>query len=68
MNAPDRLGQPTNPTCLYVADQSRATEFWRAVLDQPPSLHEPGMTEFSLGADTVLGLMPERNICAAGSE
>ena len=47
---------------LYVADQARATVFHSAVLGFPPTLDVPGMTEFSLGADAVLGLMPEAGI------
>ena len=47
---------------LYVADQSRSTEFYRDVLALPPALDLPGMTEFRLGADAVLGLMPEAGI------
>ena len=43
---------------LYVADQGRSTDFYRTVLEQEPSLEAPGMTEFMLGPDTVLGLMP----------
>lgn len=47
---------------LYVADQTAATAFWRTVLDGPPVLDVPGMTEFALGPTTVLGLMPEAGI------
>jgi catechol 2,3-dioxygenase-like lactoylglutathione lyase family enzyme len=47
---------------LYVRDQAAATAFWRAVLDRQPDLNEPGMTEFALGEQTVLGLMPEAGI------
>jgi len=47
---------------LYVADQRRSTEFYSAVLDEAPTLDVPGMTEFSLGNDTILGLMPEDGI------
>lgn len=47
---------------LYVRDQAVASAFWRAVLGRPPALDEPGMTEFALGAQTVLGLMPEAGI------
>jgi uncharacterized protein len=47
---------------LYVGDQPAATAFWRAVLDCPPVLDEPGMTEFGIGTDAVLGLMPEAGI------
>jgi catechol 2,3-dioxygenase-like lactoylglutathione lyase family enzyme len=47
---------------LYVGDQVAATSFWQVVLDCPPSLDVPGMTEFALGAQVVLGLMPEAGI------
>jgi catechol 2,3-dioxygenase-like lactoylglutathione lyase family enzyme len=47
---------------FYVSDQAAATAFWRAVLDCPPALDVPGMTEFVLGAHAVLGLMPETGI------
>ena len=47
---------------LYVRDQTAATAFWRAVLDRQPVLDEPGMTEFTLGNQVVLGLMPEAGI------
>lgn len=44
---------------LYVADQQRSTKFYERVLNTPPSLNVPGMTEFELGPDAILGLMPE---------
>jgi catechol 2,3-dioxygenase-like lactoylglutathione lyase family enzyme len=47
---------------LYVADQAAAADFWARVLQTPPSLDVPGMTEFGLGGQTVLGLMPEAGI------
>jgi uncharacterized protein len=47
---------------LYVADQARASAFYAVVLDRAPALDEIGMTEFSLGADAALGLMPEGGI------
>lgn len=47
---------------LYVQDQISATNFYRFVLDLEPVLNVPGMTEFSLGEDAVLGLMPELGI------
>jgi catechol 2,3-dioxygenase-like lactoylglutathione lyase family enzyme len=47
---------------FYVSDQAAATAFWRAVLDRPPDLDVPGMTEFALGPQAVLGLMPETGI------
>ena len=42
---------------LYVADQAKATAFYRHVLAAEPVLDVPGMTEFNLGGAT-LGLMP----------
>jgi catechol 2,3-dioxygenase-like lactoylglutathione lyase family enzyme len=47
---------------LYVKDQVTATAFWRVVLDSQPVLDVPGMTEFVLGTQVVLGLMPEAGI------
>jgi len=47
-----------------MADQAEATTFWTAVLRDQPSLDVPGMTEFTLTPDTVLGLMPEAGIRA----
>jgi uncharacterized glyoxalase superfamily protein PhnB len=44
---------------LYVSDQKQSTEFYKTVFDSSPVLEVPGMTEFRLGPDTVLGLMPE---------
>ena len=43
---------------LYVADQAKATEFYSVVLAMAPTLDVPGMTEFGLSTDAVLGLMP----------
>jgi len=47
---------------FYVRDQVAATAFWQAVLDCPSALDVPGMTEFALGEQVVLGLMPETRI------
>jgi catechol 2,3-dioxygenase-like lactoylglutathione lyase family enzyme len=47
---------------LYVDDQTRSTAFFRAVLGKAPSLDVPGMTEFELGVEAVLGLMPRAGI------
>ena len=47
---------------LYVADQSRSTEFYAAALGIAPRLNVPGMTEFALPKGAVLGLMPEAAI------
>lgn len=43
---------------LFVSDQSASTEFYRIVLDRAPTLEVPGMTEFQLGVDCILGLWP----------
>ena len=60
------VGQMIGPVhlILYVQDQATAATFWQAVLDRPPNLDEPGMTEFTLGTQVVLGLMPEAGITA----
>lgn len=47
---------------LYVRDQAAARRFWEGVLAAPPALDVPGMTEFALGSQAVLGLMPEAGI------
>lgn len=47
---------------LYVSEQARAREFYRAVLQTDPSLDVPGMTEFPLGDSALLGLMPAAGI------
>jgi hypothetical protein len=47
---------------LFVEDQQASTRFYTFVLDRPPDLNVPGMTEFHLGAQAVLGLMPMAGI------
>jgi len=47
---------------LYVEDQQRSAKFYRAVLGAEPVLDVPGMSEFRLSDEAVLGLMPERGI------
>ena len=47
---------------LYVKDQEQSKKFYSAVLNQEPTLHVPGMTEFELSDGCVLGLMPELGI------
>jgi uncharacterized protein len=49
-------------TILYVADQQNSTAFYEAVLDMKPTLNVPGMTEFRLSEQHILGLMPEKGI------
>ncbi len=47
---------------LYVRDQAVSTKFYTHVLAMEPVLDVPGMTEFKLGDQCVLGLMPEKGI------
>ncbi len=47
---------------LYVADQTLSSKFYQAVLGVPPSLSVPGMTEFALNENSILGLMPEDSL------
>ena len=47
---------------LFVHDQDLSTRFYSEALAMKPSLYVPGMTEFTLGTDCVLGLMPESGI------
>lgn len=49
-------------TILYVADQNRSRVFYSKVLATEPRLDVPGMTEFELSQDHILGLMPEKGI------
>lgn len=49
-------------TILFVADQKRSADFYREFLGFEPTLDVPGMTEFRLGPNSVLGLMPESGI------
>lgn len=49
---------------FYVADQAHSTRFYAQVLDAPPVLDVPGMTEFALPGGAVLGLMPAAGIVA----
>lgn len=47
---------------LYVKDQARSADFYARVLACAPSLNVPGMTEFTLSPNCVLGLMPVAGI------
>jgi catechol 2,3-dioxygenase-like lactoylglutathione lyase family enzyme len=52
---------------LYVADQKKSCDFYKAILGKEPQLDVPGMTEFELNDLTILGLMPEEGIqCILG--
>jgi uncharacterized glyoxalase superfamily protein PhnB len=52
----------TSMIILYVADQQKSTAFYMQVLRQKPILQVPGMTEFKLCENFLLGLMPEKGI------
>lgn len=54
--------KPKDMFVLYVADQQRSSNFYKAVLGKEPLLDVPGMTEFELNEKTLLGLMPESGI------
>jgi catechol 2,3-dioxygenase-like lactoylglutathione lyase family enzyme len=47
---------------LYVSDQASSKRFYEAVLDKRPVLDVPGMTEFQISDNFLLGLMPENGI------
>lgn len=47
---------------LYVAEQSKSCEFYTRVLARSPRLNVPGMTEFVLEDNCILGLMPTASI------
>ena len=47
---------------LYVRDQELSTRFYSNALAIEPSLNVPGMTEFTLPGNSILGLMPEAGV------
>jgi uncharacterized glyoxalase superfamily protein PhnB len=47
---------------LYVKNQQSSTKFYSTVLNAEPTLNVPGMTEFTLNSETILGIMPESGI------
>ena len=47
---------------LYVQDQNISVEFYSQLLDLKPILNVPGMAEFSLAENSILGLMPIKGI------
>lgn len=49
-------------TIFFVKDQAESTKFYQAILGMDPILNVPGMTEFKLSEQHVLGLMPEAGI------
>jgi uncharacterized protein len=56
-----KIGDPlieTSYFILYVSDQQRSTDFYERVLGTGPRTNVPEMTEFELGSNCILGLMP----------
>lgn len=49
-------------TILYVDDQKKSADFYAVVLNKNPRLNAPGMTEFELTKDAILGLMPRTSL------
>lgn len=47
---------------LYVKDQKKSMEFYSKLLCTEPTLNVPGMTEFTLSKNIILGLMPANEI------
>lgn len=58
----EEMNQNKAHMILYVIEQERSKSFYEAVLNQKPSLHVAGMTEFQLNTGFTLGLMPMANI------
>jgi uncharacterized glyoxalase superfamily protein PhnB len=49
---------------VYVKNQSKSRDFYKAVLQSEPILDVPGMTEFLLSDSSLLGIMPEQGIAS----
>jgi len=47
---------------IYVKDRQKSKQFYEIVLQISPSLDVPGMTEFKLADNVILGIMPENGI------
>ncbi len=47
---------------FYIGDQQASTEFYSKLLNINPTLNVPGMTEFTLTDNSILGLMPAAGI------
>ncbi|WP_234110677.1 MULTISPECIES: VOC family protein [Chryseobacterium] len=49
-------------TIFYVENKQQSTEFYERILGRKADLNVPGMTEFRISDDFVLGLMPNSGI------
>jgi predicted enzyme related to lactoylglutathione lyase len=58
----ETANQPQIMVIIYVSDQERSKDFYSKVLNREPVLHVPGMTEFTLSENLLLGIMPEEGI------
>jgi len=47
---------------LYVSDQQKSCELYASLFDKEPILNVPGMTEFEIQPNLILGLMPNESI------
>jgi uncharacterized glyoxalase superfamily protein PhnB len=47
---------------LYVSNQEKSSFFYETIFQQKPSLHVPGITEFTLNEFVKIGLMPNDGI------
>lgn len=47
---------------IYVENQEKARDFYKQVLAMEPLMDVPGMTEFELGENVLLGIMPNEGI------
>lgn len=47
---------------LYVKDQKISRDFYSRLLNHEPTLDVPGMTEFEVFPNCILGIMPEKGI------
>lgn len=54
----------TVETILYVNDQATSARFYQQLFRQAPSLNVPGMTEFIVGDNCKIGIMPNKSIAA----
>ncbi len=47
---------------IYAKNQEKAKNFYESLLGYKPTLDVPGMTEFALAPNVLLGIMPETGI------
>ena len=62
LNKKDILKIKKTHTILFVQNQEDSIRFYEKLLRRKPILNVPGMTEFELQENHILGLMPSENI------